>query len=118
MSKKVTVKIHPPTAGVRILCIDGGGTRGALPLRIMKRLHERIDLPLPFQILFQIAFGISSGGLIVLAMFVNGWSIEESTDSFERLAKVSFMPRKVSKIPIFRSYIEFLISYFADRLFQ
>jgi len=50
-------------------------------------------------------------------MFVNGWSIEESTEIFERLAKVSFMPRKVSKIPIFRSLIEFLISYFADGLY-
>jgi hypothetical protein len=50
-------------------------------------------------------------------MFVNGWGIEESTDTFERLAKVAFTPRTVSKIPIFRNFIELLISYFADGLY-
>jgi hypothetical protein len=53
----------------------------------------------------------------VLAMFVNGWGIEESTDTFERLAKVAFTPRKVSKVPIFRNFIELMISYFADGLY-
>jgi hypothetical protein len=50
-------------------------------------------------------------------MFVNGWGIEESTDTFERLAKVAFTPRTVSKIPIFCNFIELLISYFADGLY-
>jgi hypothetical protein len=50
-------------------------------------------------------------------MFVNGWGIEESADTFERLAKVAFTPRKVSKIPIFRNFIELLVSYFADGLY-
>ena len=53
----------------------------------------------------------------MLAMFVNGWGIEESTDTFERLAKVAFTPRKVSKIPIFRNFVELMISYFADGLY-
>jgi hypothetical protein len=133
MPEEVAIKVHPPTAGVGILCIDGGGARGALPLKIMKRIQERIGLPIPFQKFFKVAFGISSGklspmwlinpqltspgGLIVLAMFANGWGIEESTDTFERLAKVAFTPRKASKIPIFRNLIELMISYFADGLY-
>ncbi|KAE9969413.1 hypothetical protein EG328_006861 [Venturia inaequalis] len=84
---------------------------------MMKRIQDRIGLPIPFQQFFKVAFGISSGGLICLAMFVNGWGIEESTDTFERLAKVAFTPRTVSKIPIFRNFIELLISYFADGLY-
>ena len=61
MPKEVAIRVHPPTAGVGILCIDGGGTRGTLPLGIMKRIQDRIGLPIPFQKFFKVAFGISSG---------------------------------------------------------
>jgi patatin-like phospholipase/acyl hydrolase len=62
MPKEVVVKIHPPTAGVGgVLCIDGGGTRGVLPLKYMKRIEDRIGLRMPLQKFFKVAFGISSG---------------------------------------------------------
>jgi hypothetical protein len=64
MPEEVTVKVHPPTAGVGILCLDGGGARGALSLRMMKRIHDRIGVPIPFQKFFKAAFGISSGTLL------------------------------------------------------
>jgi len=63
MPKEVVVKIHPPTAGVGVLCIDGGGTRGVFPLKFMKRIEDRIGLPIPLQKFFKVAFGISSGML-------------------------------------------------------
>ena len=64
MPKEVVVKIHPPTAGVGgVLCIDGGGTRGVLPLKYMKRIEDRIGLRIPLQKFFKVAFGISSGML-------------------------------------------------------
>jgi len=63
MPEKVTVRIHPPTAGVGVLCLDGGGTRGVLSLGIMKRIQERIGLSIPFQKFFKVAFGISSGNV-------------------------------------------------------
>jgi len=63
MPEEVLIKIHPPTAGVGILCIDGGGTRGVVPLKLMKRIQDRIGLPIPFQKFFNLAFGISSGEL-------------------------------------------------------
>ena len=53
----------------------------------------------------------------MLAMFLNGQGIEESTNTFKRLAKVAFMPQKVSKIPIFRNFIKLLILYFTDGLY-
>jgi patatin-like phospholipase/acyl hydrolase len=63
MPEEVVVKVHPPTAGVGVLCIDGGGTRGVLPLKFMKRIEDRIGLPIPLQKFFKVAFGISSGTL-------------------------------------------------------
>ncbi|KAH9204856.1 patatin-like phospholipase-like protein [Leptodontidium sp. 2 PMI_412] len=117
MSEEVVVKVHPPTAGVGVLCVDGGGTRGVLPLKFMKRIEDRIGLPIPLQKFFKVAFGISSGGLIVMAMFINGWSIDESTESFEKLAKVAFKRRKVLDIPFLSRVHELLKSYLADGLY-
>ena len=61
MLEELTMKVHPPTAGVGVLCIDGGGTRGVVPLKLMKRIQDRIGLSIPFQKFFKVAFGISSG---------------------------------------------------------
>jgi hypothetical protein len=47
MPKEVVVKVHPPTAGVGVLCIDRGGTRGVLPLKFIKRIEDRIRLLIP-----------------------------------------------------------------------
>lgn len=61
----VVVKVHPPTAGVGVLCIDGGGTRGILPLQIMKLIQERIGSPIPVQRFFKVVLGIGSGERLV-----------------------------------------------------
>ena len=50
-------------------------------------------------------------------MFVNGWSIDDSTETFEKLAKLAFKPRKVFNIPFLPNLLEALISYFADGLY-
>lgn len=61
MPEEVVVRVHPPTTGAGVLCIDGGGVRGMVPLSFMKRIHDRIGLPIPFQRFFKITFGVSSG---------------------------------------------------------
>lgn len=61
MPEEVIVKVHPPTAGVGVLCIDGGGIRGVVPLRMMKRIQDCIGLPIPFPTFCKVVFGVSSG---------------------------------------------------------
>jgi hypothetical protein len=61
MPHNTVVRIHPPTAGAGVLCIDGGGIRGVMPLEFLKRIRERVGLPIPFQRFFKLAFGVSSG---------------------------------------------------------
>ena len=58
---EVMIKVHPPTAGAGVLCIDGGGTRGIVPLVLMKQIQERIGLPIPLQRFVKVAFGVSIG---------------------------------------------------------
>ncbi|PVH69548.1 hypothetical protein DL98DRAFT_624539 [Cadophora sp. DSE1049] len=101
ISEEVVIRVYPLTTGVGVLCIDRGGTRGVLPLKFMKRIEDRI----------------SSGGLIVIAMFINGWFIDKSTESFEKLAKVAFKRRKVLDIPFLSRIHELLKSYLADGLY-
>ena len=52
-----------------------------------------------------------------MAMFINGWSIEESTKTFEKLAKLAFKPRKVLNIPFLSRVHEILKTYLADGLY-
>lgn len=61
MSDKHVVRVHPPTGGAGVLCIDGGGVKGAIPLEFLKRIEQQIDLPIPIQRFFKVAFGVSSG---------------------------------------------------------
>lgn len=65
MQQEVIVKVQPPTAGVGILSIDGGGTRGVVPLKLMKRIQDRVQaltgLQTPLPKFCKLAFGVSSG---------------------------------------------------------
>ena len=61
MLEDMTVRIDPPTTGAGVLCLDGGGTAGVIPLAFMKRIQDRIGLPISFQRFFKAAFGVSSG---------------------------------------------------------
>jgi hypothetical protein len=55
-----TVHLKPPTAGVRILSIDGGGARGVIPLETI-RLLQIVLGDLPVREMFDLAVGTSSG---------------------------------------------------------
>ena len=54
-------KSKPCTATARIMCIDGGGARGGIPLKFIQDLQARVGLPCPVQNHFDILFGTSSG---------------------------------------------------------
>ena len=56
----VEVRVRPPTAGVGVLCIDGGGARGIIPLAVMKLLQDRLG-PIPLQRCITVSFGVSVG---------------------------------------------------------
>jgi hypothetical protein len=94
----VAVKTLPPTAGIRVLTLGGGGVCGLTTLEFLRHLQYKIGLPYPVQETFDVAFGTSSseacnpgiqssanikpGGIIVLASFVNGWSVEQCIERF------------------------------------
>ena len=59
----IAVRVHPPTAGAGVVCIDGGGARGISALVLMRRIQDSIGLPIPLQRFVKVAFGVSIGRL-------------------------------------------------------
>lgn len=55
------VRLKPPTAGIRILSIDGGGVRGIIPLEILSMLQGIAGSSCPVQDLFDLVYGTSIG---------------------------------------------------------
>ena len=55
------VTLRAPTRGMRILLINGGGTRGIIPLEHLAVLQHALGQSCPVAELFNLSFGISSG---------------------------------------------------------
>lgn len=60
-SCEATVRVKPATAGLRVLSIDGGGIRAAIPIQFLCALEEAVGLDMPIQEHFDLAYGTSSG---------------------------------------------------------
>ena len=60
------VRVRPSTAGQSVLCIDGGGVRGIIPLWMLISIQKHLDLSIPVQELFTMAFGTSVGTYLFL----------------------------------------------------
>ncbi|KAL6714244.1 hypothetical protein ACLMJK_007667 [Lecanora helva] len=85
---KLMARLKPPTAGARILSVDGGGVRGVVPLEFLGLLQGLFDLPV--QELFEQAFGTSSGGLIVLGLFIQHWDVGHCNKVFDTMIRDFF----------------------------
>lgn len=56
-----SIHLKPPTAGVRILALDGGGVRGVITSAILSRLEDELGLGLPIHRYFDLIVGTSAG---------------------------------------------------------
>ena len=58
-----TLKVHlkPPTAGTRLLTLDGGSIQGVFTLQAIEALDRYRDLPYPIYNKFNLALGTSTG---------------------------------------------------------
>lgn len=57
-------RLKPPTAGCRVLALDGGGVKGIIQLRVLRMIQELTGLPI--HVLFDLAIGTSVGRLLTL----------------------------------------------------
>ncbi len=106
-SRNCIVRLKPFFAGERILAIDGGGTRGVIPLDILAMIQGMMGSELQIQDLFDLAFGTSVGklhvpisqdvgiktkigGLIVCILFLRGIPAPQCVHIFDALARKLF----------------------------
>lgn len=74
-------KRRPGQKGPRILCLDGGGTRGVISIAILKELLARLGIDKrPFE-LFDMICGTSTGGIITALLGVQRMDIND-VDTF------------------------------------
>lgn len=81
----VVVKILPPTAGIRVLTLDGGGVRGLTTLEFLRHLQDKLDLPYPVQENFDVVFGTGSGENRSSKSHVQGREVQKLVVGISRL---------------------------------
>ena len=96
---QLTVLDPPPTAGVGVLCLDGGGVRGIVQTVILTLIEKQIGLPIPVQEYFQLVGGVSAGGLNAISMFLMGWATTKCTAMYETIAAAVFQRSPWHRVP-------------------
>ncbi|KAK9880476.1 hypothetical protein WA026_011719 [Henosepilachna vigintioctopunctata] len=75
-------------AGLRILSIDGGGTRGLLVIQMLKKLEELAGKPVLE--MFDLICGVSTGSIIASLIVVQRKSLDEIEKIYENIGKQVF----------------------------
>lgn len=75
-------------AGIRILSIDGGGTRGLLAIEMLKKLEELANKPILE--MFDLICGVSTGAIIASLLVIKKLSLEEIAHIYENIGREVF----------------------------
>ncbi|EXK25131.1 hypothetical protein FOMG_18188 [Fusarium oxysporum f. sp. melonis 26406] len=94
------INVKPPHAGVRILCLDGGGFRGIVSLLVLRHIEKYLSPELPIQSFFDLIVGTSTGGIISLGLGVNNWTVDDCIQTFRELCHRAFTPREMKGVPV------------------
>ena len=64
---RLVISLMPPTDGIRLLSLDGGGVRGVVPLVYLEFLQDRLaELQVPLRDIFDFVCGTSAGKSLAL----------------------------------------------------
>ncbi|XP_030218415.1 calcium-independent phospholipase A2-gamma isoform X1 [Gadus morhua] len=74
--------------GIRVLSIDGGGTRGLVPLQLLKLLEAETGRPI--HQLFDYICGVSTGAVLAFMLGLARFSLEECEDMYRRFGSDVF----------------------------
>ncbi|KAK6522294.1 hypothetical protein TWF281_002858 [Arthrobotrys megalospora] len=99
------VAIKPPSAGVRLLSLDGGGVRGLTQLIMLEYLENALGSGLRLTSFFDLIVGTGTGAHIALGLAVNDWPIAECIKMFKILCREAFAPRMWGNFPGIQQFI-------------
>ena len=87
------IQFKPPSAGVRILSLDGGGIRGIVILEVLRAIEIELGKKIPIQNFFDLIVGTSTGGLLALGLGIKDWSVDHTIEIFPKLIDKAFTPK-------------------------
>ncbi|KHN88331.1 Calcium-independent phospholipase A2-gamma [Toxocara canis] len=87
----------PKGAGVRILSIDGGGTRGMMGLEILQALEEALHGPKVAD-MFDHIVGVSTGAIIAVLLGARQLSIKQSKEIYMEISRELFSQGRFSGV--------------------
>lgn len=90
-----TIEWKPDLAGVRLLCLDGGGIRGIVELEVLNQIEIYLGGHLPIQSFFDLIVGTSTGGIIAAGLGIKNWRVSDCIEKFETLADKAFTRRLI-----------------------
>jgi patatin-like phospholipase/acyl hydrolase len=88
---------QPGQKGLRILSLDGGGTKGVLSIALVKELMQRIGNDRPHEV-FDIICGTSTGGIIAGLLGLQMRTIQETEILYDDLIDRIFSKRSNLKL--------------------
>ncbi|KAK3934638.1 hypothetical protein QBC46DRAFT_347432 [Diplogelasinospora grovesii] len=99
------ITLKPDWAGVRLLCLDGGGVRGIVELEVLRHIENYLGGHLPIQAFFDLIVGTSTGGIIAAGLGVEDWRVDECIKHFMELSDKAFTRRRfvgIHDLPVLR----------------
>ncbi|KAM5355310.1 hypothetical protein ACJ41O_001956 [Fusarium nematophilum] len=94
------IRFKPEEAGVRVLCLDGGGVRGIIELLVLQAIEEALGSHVRIQNFFDLIVGSSTGGIIALGLGVKHWSVDQCMSHFRGLCGQAFTSRPFKPITV------------------
>jgi hypothetical protein len=93
-----TFRFIPPTAGIRVLSLDGGGIRAVVSLTTLSNIERDLSyLQIPLWDCFDYVIGTSSGGLTSMGIFLMHWTAEDCLKRFYELSRNLFAGSSLPK---------------------
>lgn len=100
-SKPYQISFKPEGAGVRILCLDGGGIRGVVQLEVLREIEQALGNLIAIQAFFDLIVGTGTGGIIATALGVQLRPTHMVLDQLTAICDHAYTP-KVRGLPLLK----------------
>ncbi|KAJ8614446.1 hypothetical protein CTAYLR_000805 [Chrysophaeum taylorii] len=81
--------------GVRILCLDGGGSRGVITIGLLKELQRRCFAGLEPHETFDMFVGTSTGAILAVLLGIKQCTLAEAEEMYDKLVSRIFVKKNV-----------------------
>lgn len=92
-AKAAVIRFKPTGAGVRVLCLDGGGVRAIVQLEVLRAIEHLLGGEINIQSFFDLIVGTGAGGMLGVALSTKERTVDSCIDQFKAICEHAFTPR-------------------------